>query len=103
MMDEKRLKVVKEMEARMETLNSLYERASLMLEELANAEAEHRALETYYYGDWSKDYDAANRGEVPEDVSCGVLTEDLPYETLCTHDQLGRELLHAAHTMLYRD
>lgn len=100
MLDEKRLQRIREMAERMNALDALYARASALVEEVEQAEEEFKLLEQYYYGAWQKDYQASCRGEVPENVPQSVLSEDLSYETLTNHDELGRRFLAMAYKML---
>ncbi len=45
-------------------------------------------LEDYYEnGSWLEDFEADERGEIPEDASRGILNEDLIYDILHEYDK----------------
>ena len=47
-------------------------------------------LTTYYEsGQWLKDYEADERGELPSDLKRGVLSQDGIYDLLCEIDRRG--------------
>ena len=47
------------------------------LEEYVLAQKKIAELETYYTGnEWKEDFEASERNEIPEDLPCGVLSED---------------------------
>ena len=53
-----------------------------------------QALESYYFdGDWRKDYQAYEDGKIPEDMPCGVLSEDLVFNASTGHHGLAIEYL----------
>ena len=50
--------------------------------------------ETYYFdGDWREDYQAYEDGKIPEDMPCGVLSEDLVFNASTGHHGLAIEYL----------
>lgn len=56
-----------------------------------------RILEDYYQGDdWMEDYEADERGELPEGLLRGVLSEDALYDYICDRQELAKELLRTA-------
>ena len=56
-----------------------------------------------YYGseEWFDDYDADGRGELPEDLPRGVLSEDVPYDVLIGTRSLALSMLEIATDTLY--
>jgi len=47
-------------------------------------------LEHYYFdGDWRQDYQAYEQGEIPEEMPCGVLTEDAIFDVSVTQRSLA--------------
>ena len=53
------------------------------LEAYASSRKNIRELERYYSGrQWMKDYESWEKGELPEDLRCGVLSEDAVYDLL---------------------
>ena len=60
-----------------------------------NAE-EIRKLEKYYTGgEWRKDLEAWENGRLPEDLRCGVLSEDAVYDLLTDESALLDSLKEA--------
>ena len=56
-----------------------------------------RILEEYYMdGDWMEDYEADERGELPDDLIRGVLSEDAVYDYISDRQELAKELLRTA-------
>lgn len=56
-----------------------------------------RILEEYYMdGDWMEDYEADERGELPDDLIRGVLSEDAVYDYISGRQELAMELLRTA-------
>ncbi|MBR2578317.1 MAG: DUF4298 domain-containing protein [Erysipelotrichaceae bacterium] len=46
-------------------------------------------LEKYYTGpNWMKDYEAYEKGMLPKDIKCGVLSEDAVYDLLTDREDL---------------
>ena len=51
-----------------------------------------------YYGsqEWFEDCEADETGELPADLECGVLGEDLPYDLLVRYHDLAIRMLEVA-------
>lgn len=82
-MTEKQLKNIKEMEEILNKTEVFTSEAKQFLEKWENLLPEIKKLSDYYYeGGWKDDYDASNRGEIPEGMPHGVLSEDLAYNAL---------------------
>ncbi|MBQ3338557.1 MAG: DUF4298 domain-containing protein [Atopobiaceae bacterium] len=56
-----------------------------------------------YYGspEWFDDHDADERGELPEDLKRGVLSEDAPYDALIELRSTALRMLEIATDTLY--
>ena len=56
-----------------------------------------------YYGspEWFGDHDADERGELPEDLKRGVLSEDAPYDALIELRSTALRMLEIATDTLY--
>lgn len=71
------------------------------LEEFKNHQKELEKLEKYYYSDkFMEDYDASNKGEIPDDINQGILTEDAIYDLLGDNYYMARELLDLANYII---
>lgn len=58
-------------------------------------------LEKYYYSEqFMRDYDASNKGEIPDDIIQGILTEDAIYDLLGDNYYIARELLDLANDII---
>jgi len=56
------------------------------------AQEEIRLLSEYYFGpQWIADYEADERGELPQNLKRGVLSEDALYNLICENDRIRRE------------
>ncbi|MBR2028860.1 MAG: DUF4298 domain-containing protein [Oscillospiraceae bacterium] len=54
-----------------------------------------KELSDYYFSkQWMDDYDADNRGEIPQNLKRGVLSEDAAYNLICHNDELLKLLKH---------
>ena len=52
-----------------------------------------KELSDYYFSrQWMADYDADNRGEIPQNLKRGVLSEDAAYNIICINDMLLSKL-----------
>lgn len=61
------------------------------------------ALLADYYGspEWFEDHGADEKDELPEDLECGILSEDLPYDALAELHDLALRMLEIATDTLY--
>ncbi|WP_394271557.1 DUF4298 domain-containing protein [Anaerococcus nagyae] len=86
----------------------IYEEHQKLLEDLSKSlkdfkdhQKELEKLEKYYYSeDFIKDHDASNKGEIPDDINQGILTEDAIYDLLGDNYYMARELLDLANYMI---
>lgn len=59
------------------------------LQRYMDAQQDLRSLEAYYSSPaWLEDKDAQERGEFPDDLKCGVLSEDAVFDLLTDHKEL---------------
>lgn len=79
----------------------LLDKLSSSLEEFKNHQKELEKLEKYYYSEkFMEDYDASNKGEIPDDINQGILTEDAIYDLLGDNYYMARELLDLANYII---
>lgn len=79
----------------------LLDKLSSSLEEFKNHQKELEKLEKYYYSEkFMEDYDASNKGEIPDDINKGILTEDAIYDLLGDNYYMARELLDLANYII---
>lgn len=79
----------------------LLDKLGSSLEEFKNHQKEVEKLEKYYYSEkFMEDYDASNKGEIPDDINQGILTEDAIYDLLGDNYYMARELLDLANYII---
>ncbi|OOF50315.1 hypothetical protein BKK54_06620 [Rodentibacter genomosp. 1] len=62
-----------------------------------------KKLEQYYFaGDWRDDYEAYEQGEIPKEMPCGVLSQDLVFNASAEHQDLAIEYLKVITMILDR-
>lgn len=72
-----------QMEAALNAWSELGNRAELLLEQMEAAAPQLEALIRYYSSpQWQLDYQRSNRGEYPEELPQGVLSEDAVFDLL---------------------
>lgn len=77
-MNEKRLERISNMERNLDDVNAVLDEGKDINQELRN---KIRELAEYYEcGEWLKDYEMDERGELPENLKRGVLSQDTLYE-----------------------
>lgn len=91
---EQRLEQIKEMEEILNRTNDLVEKIDKMLQEWAENLLEFKKLMAYYGSEqWFDDHDAYRNGEIPKGFPCGVLGEDLAYDTFGAHRDLALRMI----------
>lgn len=100
-MTEERLKNIQEKEETLNKVEGFFKEADALLERWKALEPEFKKL-TDYYGseDWLKDYEASNRGEIPEGMPHGVLSQDLIYNAMNEERRLVMAYLRHIVTLL---
>ena len=88
---------INNMESRVDKAAGAVEKAEQALSGLEAALPDFSAFAEYYGSeDWFSDLDAYNNGELPKDVKCGVLSEDLPYDLITDAKDLAMRMMRAA-------
>lgn len=99
-MDDKtreRVERIQAMEERLDRCVEASDRLSAACRQWKEIAEESRALEQYYlWGEWREDYEADERGELPDDLIRGVLSEDAVYDYISDRQELAKELLRTA-------
>ena len=63
----------------------------------------YRKLDNYYSSKyWFEDEKSYNKGELPKDLRCGVLSEDLAYNLFGENQDLAIKMIEIATKMLRR-
>lgn len=99
-MDDKtreRVERIQAMEKRLDRCVETTARLSAACKQWREALEDSRILEEYYQGgDWMEDYEADERGELPDELIRGVLSEDAVYDYISDRQELAKELLRTA-------
>ena len=99
-MDDKtreRIERIQAMEERLDRCVEASDRLSAACRQWKEIAEESRTLEQYYlWGEWREDYEADERGELPDDLIRGVLSEDTVYDYISGRQELAMELLRTA-------
>ena len=79
----KQVERIETMEANMNEVNAVLAETIKATKKLKRVMKKYDALSKYYSSqDWFEDAQAYSKGKLPEDLSCGVLSEDLPYDVI---------------------
>ena len=88
---------IHEMEERLNRAAEALARLDSALEDLEGLRQDIAALADYYEGPlWRADFEADERGLLPEDLRRGVLSEDAVYDLLMQYKELLDSLRQAA-------
>ena len=75
--------------------------AQKALEQLEQSQTEYIQLRDYYTGqDFFDDLEYSNSPEFPENIACGVLSEDAVYDLMGEHFETAISLLDLSSSML---
>ena len=82
-MDKERMERIERMEDSYCRVRKVVDGIRSKLDRLARLQDRIRELEAYQEsGEWLKDFEADERGEIPSDIPRGVLSEDALYDLL---------------------
>lgn len=96
-MAQDRIKRIAAMEEALNTSRAAVDQLQDAVSGLVDAMDALRELSEYYGSQlWYKDRGADERGQLPDDLARGVLTEDLPYEVLVDAREAALGALEAA-------
>ena len=92
-----RVERIQAMEKRLDRCVEATARLSAACKQWNETLEDSRILEEYYMdGDWMEDYEADERGELPDDLIRGILSEDALYDYISDRQELAKELLRTA-------
>lgn len=92
-----RVERIRAMEERLDRCVEATEQLFAACEQWQEVLEDSRILEEYYQdGDWIEDYEADERGELPNDLIRGVLSQDAVYDYVSNQQELAKELLRTA-------
>jgi len=80
MQNQDKVKRIKEMEQILEESTEIFANVNKSLDELEKNMKKYNKLDKYYSSEnWFIDEESYREGKLPEDLQCGVLSEDLAY------------------------
>ena len=78
-----------QMEEKYTSASQAVQALTYALENYIHAQTDLTDLARYYHSpEWLADYDADNRGDFPQDLNRGVLSEDALYNLLAENDEI---------------
>lgn len=93
----KRIEKIKKMENIMNEQNDLLDRLNDILDEFEEKQDSFVELIKYYSSqEWFDDHDLMENNELPEDLACGVLGEDYPYDVIGSNLHIGFRMVELA-------
>lgn len=98
---EERIQRVKEMEAILDAHSARLSAMEAAIQALHEGMKDYETLKNYYIqGGYMEDVESDNRGELPEDLSRGVLSEDAVFDLFGEHMNTAIEMLETATEMI---
>ena len=95
------LERIQKMEGHLNKYAQVLEDAQKALEQLEQSQTEYIQLRDYYTGqDFFDDLEYSNSPEFPENIACGVLSEDAVYDLMGEHFETAISLLDLSSSML---
>ena len=96
-MDKERIERIERMEESYNRVRKAVDSIHSKLDRLDRLQGRIRELESYQEsGEWLKDFEADERGEIPSDIRRGVLSEDALYDLLTDLEAI-KSLLRRPH------
>ena len=94
---------IKEMEYILYKSSELFKHLDNILDKVEANIPNYRKLDNYYSSKyWFEDEKSYSKGELPEDLRCGVLSEDLAYNLFGENQDLAIKMIEIATKMLRR-
>lgn len=88
-------------EQRLDAASEVIERFRASLEEFIAAQRDIECVSNYLGSEeWFDDIEAHGAGELPEDLKCGILSEDLGYDLLVDNRDIAIRMLEVATKIL---
>lgn len=93
----KQVQRIEEMEAALDVSADAIKAFDKALKQFKRAQPGLAKLSAYYGSEeWFDDVEAFENGKLPEELKCGVLGEDIPYDVLIGYQDLGIRMLESA-------
>lgn len=94
---------IKEMEDILDKSSELFKQLDNILDKVEANIPNYRKLDNYYSSKyWFEDEKSYSKGDLPENLRCGVLSEDLAYNLFGENQDLAIRMIEIATKMLRR-
>lgn len=101
---EQNIKRIQEMEKILDEYSIILENFNESFDKLLKYQDRYAKLRDYYGSEeYFEDLDRSNAGELPSDLKCGVLSEDLVYNLIGDNFQTAIKMLELATQMIKED
>ena len=98
-----KIKRIEEMEKIMDKSADIFNELNAILDKLCENLPDYKKLDEYYSSqDWFSDVEDSNNNLLPEDLKCGVLSEDGAYNLFGDNHELAIRMVEIAAKMLRR-
>ena len=98
-----KIKRIEEMEKIMDKSAEIFNELNDVLDKLCENLPDYKKLDEYYSSqDWFSDVEDYNNNLLPEDLKCGVLSEDGAYNLFVDNHELAIRMVEIAAKMLRR-
>jgi len=103
LMKNDRIKRVEQMEKIMDKSADIFRGLNMVLDKLEENLSDYKKLDEYYSSEnWFLDVEDFNNGVLPQDLKCGVLSEDGAYNLFGENHELAIRMVEIAAKMLRR-
>ena len=98
-----KIKRIEEMEKILDKSADIFREVNLALDKLEKNFSDYRKLDEYYSSkNWFSDANDYNNGNLPQDLKCGVLSEDAAYDLFGDSHELAIRMVEIAAKILRR-
>lgn len=102
-MNKDKIKRVEEMEKILDKSADIFKELSATLDKVEENLTNYKKLDDYYSSEnWFLDVEDYNNGVLPQDLKCGVLSEDAAYDLFGENQELAIRMIEIAAKMLKR-
>ena len=102
-MNKDKIKRIDKMEKIMDKSADIFRKLNIVLDKLEENLSDYKKLDEYYSSEnWFLDVEDFNNGVLPEDLKCGVLSEDGAYNLFGENHELAIRMVEIAAKMLRR-
>lgn len=92
---------ISQMEEKFDRHNDLLKKVNELLDEFEKGQSDYQELRDYYYSEkFQEDFEKSNKGELPEDLKCGVLSEDAIFNIIVDNYQTAIHMLELATSII---